>query len=155
MCPEETITSEFWRRCFSNVTIHFSGIEDVRFGHGPRLFVGSDSTGCQSSGHCFVSIHRGGRRCFLIVANVHVLDEFSVLLVLDSDGEATFVKYFGDQSVLEKIIENDDDLFALIGEVRRQRTLFDIFQNPFEIRSTLASFDFFNGLEHGTKTRIR
>ena len=79
------------------------GIENARLRHGQLLLVrrvqiaGSGECGC----HGLVWIHRDRRGRFLVTANVHVLDQFGVLLVLDADRVAAFVKHLGDQAVFE------------------------------------------------------
>ena len=121
------------------------GIENVGFGHG---------AGSECGSHGLVWIHRYGRGRLLVTANVHVLDQLGVLLVLDADRVAAFVKHFGDQAVLEQIVENDDDVLALVRQVGGRRALRHVLEYALEVGPALAPLDLVDGLKDRTKASI-
>ena len=77
---------------------HFTGIVYVVSRHCPLLAVEMDAAGSGRGSHGFLSTHRRGSGRFLTVAYVHFLDQLGVLVVLDADGKAAFVKDFRDQA---------------------------------------------------------
>ena len=85
---------------------HFTGIEYVLSWHRPLLAVERDGAGSGRGSHGFLRTHRRGSGRFLTVAYVHFLDQLGVLVVLDANGKAAFVKDFRDQAKFKEIIDD-------------------------------------------------